>query len=1504
MLDDYINQFTAESRRTLLSLTDLPPEPELDSNADDGTGFFENLGSGFMYSPGMRGARRINRYLSVMGLNEDGRPLDPDEFFSLNEDGFLAEGIRGRHVLDRYLSGAYDGIRTEPAFMAALSADYEEAERLAILSEADGLGMVGGFAGGFLDPTNFLLAYGIPIVATTAKGAVAGQGLRTSAAAGRAISVGAPTIRESFATGSAMSIIQNAADLYMTPGEENFNEFAEQVAVDLAADSALTFGLRAASYGVNRLGKLKERIGQQNKQLAEAIAPATDAELALAAVAAQQQPPAPVKTNVADAQRQILAGMDETADVIALRRDVDRGMSQDEFSERLAFIESANDLDSRSLFETEPRTAEPVAVQQTPEAEVADVQMSRTFEPPPDPDRIDPATGRPVYDTRAAAEQAKEAEGVLFPTSETNLFDTVNRMTPEEKADAVLALSDDEVSQLNRVLDALGDSQMVPLEDFNAHVADVLEKINNRSPNLSWNPASLGAPGTVYSVKLSQPVNATVVGYTPTTNLEDLVLALKQLFGDRRSADAPPAGFAGPSVARREGGGWKATNQADEVSEKLLGFTGRARDEADLTLDFRNDGVRQAVNKYSGDRIGKENKGFIGMQSAWGVFANRIMFSKNPILSHFFGVLANADAHSKGVAEAFRLGQPIEAIAAKNRVNQTRQQSVIERSFIDFIRSAYGKGSVLSKLGQSARASNGRLSVNLMSKAERAAWDRFNNLLEVLRIGANNVRVTGGRIAWLEAQADNPRWIERFAEGDPLGFKGRYNVRDAEVEPLRKALIRILQEEQRTTSSTTVRRMAEETTTLEISPDIEFNELTQLLRGIEGHDQSVPLEKVYEPYLRLTDGKNRVIPRSDFEAALAGDTERFVRSVVRAHNERLRGIVAIKNFPSLFGDFRNVISMAGRFASAQNGASPIAFYNAADAIGVRWQTQTRIEWAESMARSLAILRDLERRRTADYDLLDEALDGYGDLIRLRSEGRWREFSDGVERWLDQAIDAHVSHARRWSRLNAKDGKAIEKLDKDARAAGIFAKMMVGHNPAEIRGEMQKAGLVLRDTASMMMLGRQVFAQAPEVARTLKAATTVGAARSIRYVLPSIRGDLVRMVRNGEDLGALLGQVESIAEGVDTHISRRLDPMPDSLEQGMIPDPTMTDRVGTWIKVKGRGMIFSASLGKAGNDITGVMSSLLANERMTLDIPKAQRVMQRIANGEEVVAATKAEKIGYPEYQHIRRYLSEDSLNRMASIFEDGSKETIRNSKGREVVEIWAPRDATDEAAISEYAMLISRYADRQIRFVPQASDSFIVGDPQGVISNWVTQFLKPTIAGSNALVLARANAGVMNRMVEMSTVAFLSFLGVYLRHTVSGRGEQFYEEAQTFNGLFSHVWESLGYSGVIGWLPDRFGAAGHALFFGEDKFRSRGSVEYAVDTPVQSFIKRSAQGAKGLLTGDPTPSETMYIRRWLSAGILDTTVAHAIRMGLDATGLDEALSIDEMLDAIYPEAKD
>ena len=331
------------------------------------------------------------------------------------------------------------------------------------------------------------------------------------------------------------------------------------------------------------------------------------------------------------------------------------------------------------------------------------------------------------------------------------------------------------------------------------------------------------------------------------------------------------------------------------------------------------------------------------------------------------------------------------------------------------------------------------------------------------------------------------------------------------------------------------------------------------------------------------------------------------------------------------------------------------------------------------------------------------------------------------------------------------------------------------------------------------------------------------------------------------------------------------------------------------------MIFFASGSKLANDVTTNAAVSISNQRFTEDLPKVLKVIARIKNGEETVAAVKAEKVGFTEVQYAKRYMSDDSITRMVAIFEDGSKQQVKNKKGKQIVDTWVSRDATDETAITEYAMLLGRYSDRQIKFVPQKADGFIAENPNGIIINWATQYLKPAIAGANGLTTGRANAGLGKRSVEMSLLAGTAWTAAYLRSVIKGRDDRFLEDAKTPTGLSKQIISALGYAGVSGWMPERFGLAGLALVTGNDDFSARNSIEFATDTPVQSSVKRSFKSVAGLLSGDPRPGDRMQLRRLASFGLTDTALAHLIREALQTTGLEEPLGIDGILDFIYPE---
>ena len=193
--------------------------------------------------------------------------------------------------------------------------------------------------------------------------------------------------------------------------------------------------------------------------------------------------------------------------------------------------------------------------------------------------------------------------------------------------------------------------------------------------------------------------------------------------------------------------------------------------------------------------------------------------------------------------------------------------------------------------------------------------------------------------------------------------------------------------------------------------------------------------------------------------------------------------------------------------------------------------------------SIAIIRDLERRGTPEFELLDNVLDSYAQLIRFRSEGRWREFADGVEHFLNEAIDASTSSAKRWATNNAKNPKQLKKMFKDADDLAIFAKGQVGHNRSGGPTATEQSAKILKNFSSMTQLGTAVFAQSPEITRTIMKANGLVQGKRMAPLIEGIRRDVQKHIRDGGSAGELLDQVVPLTEDTMSFISRNHDVQP-------------------------------------------------------------------------------------------------------------------------------------------------------------------------------------------------------------------------------------------------------------------------------------------------------------------------------------------------------------------------
>ena len=268
-----------------------------------------------------------------------------------------------------------------------------------------------------------------------------------------------------------------------------------------------------------------------------------------------------------------------------------------------------------------------------------------------------------------------------------------------------------------------------------------------------------------------------------------------------------------------------------------------------------------------------------------------------------------------------------------------------------------------------------------MTDVEQTAFQIFNHNLELLRIASNALPMSGGRIAWLEGQSGRG-WLDSMTVAHPWLRSVARDLDANAAEAMRKSLISVLRSEKQSVNSPTVKRLASETTTLDINPDVDFKMLTEIVtlihqdadpkllkqgaalkefeavKKLEGGDLSAEnLREVYSVYLKLTDGKTKLISTADLEAAIAGDTENFRRAVIKAHNQRLKGLIPVESAARIMNSpFQEVLIKAsstradGRKGFPTEFDSSLGYFNATDSVATRWDIQTRLDWSEAMAR--------------------------------------------------------------------------------------------------------------------------------------------------------------------------------------------------------------------------------------------------------------------------------------------------------------------------------------------------------------------------------------------------------------------------------------------------------------------------------------------------------------------------------------------------------------------------
>ena len=1176
-----------------------------------------------------------------------------------------------------------------------------------------------------------------------------------------------------------------------------------------------------------------------------------------------------------------------------------------------------------------------------------------------------------MFDRRqfASTEEARANGYVGAGTDEQGfLFDQIGRLGEDEIGDLQRTLADPEIIEsLRRVRDAINRSETVQAEDMEGDLLNALNAIVNRSPNLSFNPASLGI-GTVQTVKIDQPIlHATTVGFVPTTPAEDILLALKQLGAwDNLEGGArgvtPRPGETPPSPGRTGGGGgaggtgsqrpfnFNRDTGVPNVLAERWSHTRVPRIEeggdpfGPLALDLDNDRVQAAIRaarekvgsriRSSGMERGTDQFSGLGLTA----FADEIgsglgySASDNRITGSLYNVLFESPFTPKHYTAATvhlpeGLRVPLERTGRSIKEHLDQSELQLTRAFQGF---------------QQKRGLAQRTHVpGLMSVEAREQLSLFYSMIEELRIRGSESPLTDATTLDVIRQPryfpDAPesalplvqRAERRLRERLPIGDRGRLNGVEAHA-------------------------LRQNATSLLMNESIDLEHAYRLLRRAHNLDPSETLgfeslTETLELFGRMTDGSNPEISVSDIRAALASpsSTQReYLRNrMVALWNRRLRGVMSNDTAMRLLDD----PEFAGQVR-----------LNAVDALHMYRLHALRFEALEKLTDFSLYLRRIEKNRPGQAvdapTSFDENLHRYGDVVAELSALRTDRPIDNVrqigpaiavdkaDRLLGDMIDNLTEYAKRNSEQFYRPTSTINEAGRAAFNSKQNAHM---RKQADHLNELVKRDLglttdiptetTLRKIGDSVMglsratmlsrMGISMLADIPNAAtkaislgmvKHLPRSVWQGLSRTMKNVPVEDRPELMRMLTAWHE-----NAMHNLALGYDLNFTDLNRSLGDAATPKP-PAPSGLDRATAFIENPVQRASFLVSGGQwLDNTIrqTGTIQALSELTSANGLIRRLNDVLETLGPDESILDGLKRADLdgNYSAYQHVLRFLTPGDIRFLAEAIEAGRYELVsgassltRNSNIRFLSPVDEAADEATRAAqrssLRSLAALTDSWVEFRMMTAPHTVDRPRARTaPHSLLNRAATQFMSAGMAAGRTVAIQTGNDGLARRAFYVSVAVSSAFAIRAARQYWRGDGDRYEDELE--KNLPVMVADAVGWSGVAGVLGDKALSTLAAFAFGDNPAQdSRRSLEFAIQMPVQGYMNRvfaAVSGFRDLVTGEEISDfEKRAMRSVLSAGILDSTLTDGILLGADASGLDETIPTEQILDFIYGDRQD
>jgi hypothetical protein len=470
---------------------------------------------------------------------------------------------------------------------------------------------------------------------------------------------------------------------------------------------------------------------------------------------------------------------------------------------------------------------------------------------------------------------------------------------------------------------------------------------------------------------------------------------------------------------------------------------------------------------------------------------------------------------------------------------------------------------------------------------------------------------------------------------------------------------------------------------------------------------------------------------------------------------------------------------------------------------------------------------------------------------------------------------------------------------------------------------------------------------------------------LKHAIPSLFGNIRAMKEsalknadgslNKAKINWLIDEMDTFVESAAGNVIRRHDADPSAIQFDNVDASRSTGEIATEglasLTGGARDGVARLSLMTTMNDINKHFAFVEANDLLFrpedgLILRIDELISNMKANGTdfktEIANANLRSQTGL--ITQVRRSLSDEQIAELATLMREGSYEKVpirtramgkdlghkeinmlvpmnrRRGGPREVdpvhwEEIPEPRLSSDDQRILNESVgaLMDSLVEKHYMMIPgwQEDVNTRNPDPHSFLRRIGSQFMKATLAAGNRGIAQDANNGVNPRIMTISGLVVASATASYLKAILRGQDEWY--EQQWRERPMSMVLDTIAYTGVLGFWSEKIALPALSGMVEEDAsaWSNKRDWDFAFGFPVQTVGKdflSAVSVATGKLLKDEeiTDSEWRAIRRFGLMGIMDTTVAHALRLAADdliaRDGDFEAMQ--SLIDWVYPEQED